>query len=280
MEDEPLFLILPAAGLGKRMRSVNPHIPKEMLPVGNKPAIQYAVEEGLSADIKNIIIILNNQKEVIRQYFENRRFRKGLFPLAFEDMEEVGKRCTITFLYQKEPLGEADAIGLAEEVVGNSTSAILYPDNIYFPAPGALKVLKAAFIKYRKDTAALMEVTDENASGLGNSGRVDLSPLEADTFRIERFCPKSEGHFLIRFKGELRTCGISISGPHIFNYITRARNLVKEGEFTDVLFRNLILKEKGMLGCLLPGTVFDVGNPKGYELCISYIKKKFQTYKV
>ena len=53
----PKYLIIPAAGLGTRMKSVNPDIPKEMLPVGDKPAIQYAVEEGLSADIKNIIII-------------------------------------------------------------------------------------------------------------------------------------------------------------------------------------------------------------------------------
>ena len=66
-EDEPHYLVIPAAGIGKRMRSVNPHMLKELLPVGNKPAIQYAVEEGLSVGIKDIVIIISRQKEIIRK---------------------------------------------------------------------------------------------------------------------------------------------------------------------------------------------------------------------
>lgn len=260
MEEEPLYLIIPSAGLGERMKSVDPDIPKEMLPIGNRPAIQYAVEEGLSAGIKNIVIIINRQKEIIWKYFED---KKG----------EIERGCSITFLYQKKPMGESDAISLAEDVVGNHATAIIYPDNIYFPAPGALKILKAVFRKYRMDVFALTEVTDENAPGLGNAGRVDLSPFGADVYRIKRFHPKGEGHFVPRFKGELRACGITISGPHIFEYIRKARDLVREGEFTDMPVRNLMLDEKGLLGCRLPGTVFDIGNPKGYELCLSYIKK-------
>jgi UTP--glucose-1-phosphate uridylyltransferase len=62
-----IFLIIPAAGLGTRMRQVTPDLPKELLPVGHKPAIQYTVEEGFSANIKNIIIIISRQKEIIRQ---------------------------------------------------------------------------------------------------------------------------------------------------------------------------------------------------------------------
>jgi UTP--glucose-1-phosphate uridylyltransferase len=271
MGEEPLYLIIPSAGLGKRMKSVSPEMPKEMLPVGNKPAIQYAVEEGLSAGIKNIVIIINRQKEIIRKYFEDRTFRHTLYPFAHEEIEG----CSITFLYQRGPIGESDAISLAEDVVGSHASAIIYPDNIYFPAPGALKILKAVFGKYQTDVVALMEVTDENPLELGNSGRVDLSPLGADIFRIERFYPKGEGHFVPRFKGELRTCGITISGPHIFEYIKRARALVQDDEFTDVPVRSLMMVEKGLLGYRLPGMLFDIGNPKGYELCLSYIKKNF-----
>lgn len=273
MRDEPQYLVITAAGLGKRMKSVNSDTPKEMLPLGNKPAIQYAVEEGLSASIKNIVIIINRQKEIITQYFKDRKFRKDLFPLAHEDMERIESECLITFLYQKDPLGESDAISIAEDVVGKHAAAIIYPDNIYFPAPGALKILKTAFIKYGKDVAALMKVTDENVQGLGNSGRVDISSLEAAIYRIERFHPKGEGHFIPRLKGELRTCGITISGPHIFEYIKRVRDVVRNGEFTDVPVRSLILKERGFLGCRLPGNVFDIGNPKGYELCLSYMKR-------
>jgi len=274
MEDETTYLIIPAAGLGKRMKPVNPKMPKEMLPIGNKPAIQYAVEEGLSAGIQNIVIIINRKKEIIRKYFTNRKFRQKFFPSALEDSRKIENEYLITFLYQEDPLGESDAISLAEDVVGNNITAIIYPDNIYLPAPGALKILKAAFLKYGKDIAALTEVRKENVYGFGNSGRVDLSPLEDNIFCIERFLPKGNGHFVPRFKGELRTCGITISGPHIFEYIKKARELVMDGELTDVPVRSLILKEKGFLGCRLPGIVFDIGHPEGYKLCLSYIEKK------
>ena len=260
MMDEPLYLVIPAAGFGKRMKAVNAEIPKEMFPVGNKPAILYAVEEGLSAGINNIIIVINRQKEMIRKYFEDRKF-----------MAERG--CSITFLYQSEPLGESDAISLAEDIVVNHTVAIIYPDNIYFPAPGALKILKDVFRRYGKDIVALMEVNDENSRGISNSGRVDLSLLDDDIFHVKKFYPKGNGHFIMRFKGELRTCGITISGPHIFEYIKRLRGSIKEGEFTDLPIRSLMLEEKGLIGFHLPGKVFDIGNPVGYDLCISYIKK-------
>lgn len=271
MIDEPFYLIIPAAGLGTRMRAVNPDVPKEMLPVGHKPAIQYAVVEGLSAGIKNIVIIINKQKETIRQYFEDKKFRQKMFPLAAEEMEKVNTACSISFLYQKEPLGESDAVSLAMDVVGKHALAIIYPDNIYFPASGALSILKSVFSQYRTDVTALMEVTEENAQGIGNSGRVDLTYVKDAVFHIEKFHPKGKSYFTHRFKGELRTCGIAISGPHIFEYIERLRHTIKEKEFTDVPVGSLMLKEKGLLGCRLPGTVFDIGNPRGYELCLTYI---------
>lgn len=275
MEDEPRYLVIPAAGLGTRMRAVNVDVPKEMLPVGHKPAIQYAVIEGLSAGIKNIVIIISEEKDIIRQYFEDKKFRQNMFPLATEEMEEINRKCSLNFLYQKEPLGESDAISLASTVVGNHSVAIIYPDNIHLPAPGALKILKAVFRQYRTDVTALMEVTEENAPGISNSGRVDLIHLKGTLFRIKRSHAKGEGYFVPRVKGELRTCGISISGPHIFEYIKRLRETIKEKEFTDVPVRTVILKEKGLLGCRLLGNVFDIGNPRGYELCLTHIRKTY-----
>jgi UTP-glucose-1-phosphate uridylyltransferase len=115
-----------------------------------------------------------------------------------------------------------------------------------------------------------MEVTEENAPGISNSGRVDMEHIKNDIFRIRKFHPKGKGHIPLRSEKELRTCGIGIFGPHIFECIDRLRPTITGGEFTDLPVRNLILKERGMLGCLLPGTVFDIGNPKGYEQCLHY----------
>jgi UTP--glucose-1-phosphate uridylyltransferase len=268
-----IFLIIPAAGLGTRMRQVTPDLPKELLPVGHKPAIQYTVEEGFSASIKNIVIIISRQKEIIRQYFEDNTISKNMFPHAFKELEKIKKGCTFTFLYQKEPLGESDAINYAKDIVGCNSVAIIYPDNLYFPAPGALKILKSAFIKHKKDIVALSKVTDELSRTISNAGRVDIKPLDDSLFNIEKFIPKSPGHFIPRFKGE---CGIYISGPHIFKYIERMKSIIKESELTDTPVRSLILKEKGFWGCRLPGTVFDIGNPEGYELCLEYIRRKIK----
>ncbi len=273
MKNEISYIVIPAAGLGKRMRTINPDVPKEMLQVGNKPAIQYAVEEGFSAGIRNIIIIINKNKETIRKYFEDRDYRMRLFPSASERIEEIKKACNFTFLYQKEPLGESDAIALSEGTIGDHPLAIIYPDNIYLPLPGALSMLKSAFFEYRMDTLALMEVTEKNCKGISNSGRVDVEQIKDDVFRIIKLHPKGEGHFKLRFKRELRTCGISISGPHIFEYIKRAQADIKEGEFTDTPVRQIMLMERGLIGYRLPGTVFDTGNPEGYRSCLDYIKK-------
>ena len=74
-----------------------------------------------------------------------------------------------------------------------------------------------------------------------------------------------------RYENELRACGIGISGPYLFDYIERTRETVVDKEFTDFPVRRLILKERGTLGYRLPGTVFDIGNPKGYKQCTDYI---------
>ena len=100
-QNEPRYLIIPAAGLGKRMRTVNPDLPKELLPVGHKPAIQYAVEEGLSAGIQKIVIVISRQKEIIRQYFEDPEFSRKIYPRASGELENISKRCSFSFLYQK-----------------------------------------------------------------------------------------------------------------------------------------------------------------------------------
>lgn len=269
--NEPRYLIIPAAGLGTRMRSINPDTPKELLPIGNKPAIQYAVEEGISAGVKDIIVIISKQKEMIRRYLEDRKFAKEMFPKASNEIEELAGKCSMTFLYQKKPLGESDAMSYAGNIAGGHSVAVIYPDDIYLPAPGALKILKSVYARYSKDVIGLMEVTEGNAHALSNTGRIDIKPVGEHLYSIVKFHQKIKGRFIPRFKRELRTCGMSIFGPYLFEYIERARHTVKEEEFTDGPVLKMILKDKEFLGYRLPGNVFDIGNPYGYELCVGFL---------
>jgi UTP--glucose-1-phosphate uridylyltransferase len=249
------------------MRPVNADFPKEMLPLGGKPAIQYAVEEGRSTGIRNIVIIINRDKEIIRRHFENASARGSLSPSAREEMAEITASCAFTFLYQREPAGESDAIALSRDIAGAAPVAIWYPDNIFLPHPGALSALKQIFLEHGKTALALMAVTRENARSVSNSGRVTLSPLGKDVYRIRKFHAKGQGWFTPRFPCELRTCGIKIVSPDIFDYIDRARRSVATGELTDGPVFDLMLRERELIGFRLPGSVFDIGNPAGYELC-------------
>jgi UTP--glucose-1-phosphate uridylyltransferase len=273
MKEEPRYLVIPAAGLGTRMKSVNALIPKEMLPVGHKPAIQYAFAEGLSAGITHIIVIINKDKELIKKYCESEKVRKKFFPYASEEMDEIVNKCTISFVYQEKPRGEFDAIGLTQEIIDSHFMAVIYPDNIYFPAPGALKKLKTVFVENQQDVIALIEVTDKNKRGISNSGRIDHTFLKEDTFKIGGIYNKGKGHFEPRFPGEMRICGIQITGPHIFKYIEKARQLIKKGEIHEGLVRALYIKKETLLGFRVPGTLFDIGNPEGYKHCLTYLSE-------
>lgn len=248
MAKRPEFLILPAAGLGTRMKSVERELPKELLPLGNKPAIQYAIDEALDAGIEHIVVILNRAKHDLERYIEKQEIR-----------------CTL--LYQEKPTGESDAIALAEPIVGQRAMAVVYPDNIYLPAPGALGTLTRVFIERKADVVALSVVTHDNQTAIGNAGKVDVESLDRDIYRIRELLPKGPGHFCRRFDYELRTCGMMMAGPHLFDAIRRARATLTHGEFTDEPVRRLLLQERGLLGVRLPGEVFDIGNPQGYRRC-------------
>ena len=117
-----------------------------------------------------------------------------------------------------------------------------------------------------------MEVTDANRDGISNAGRVDLSPTVGNCYRITQFHAKGAGPFVSRFAGELRTCGIVLSGPHLFEYIERVRPTITSGEFTDGPVRVLMQSEDRLLACRLPGTVFDIGNPTGYKRCYQFLE--------
>ena len=278
MSNAPDFLIIPAAGLGTRMRSVDPLLPKEMLTINGKPAIQYTVAEAFSVGIKKIVIVINRNKDIIRRYFEEPRLRENLYPDSAIEMDMFTKECEILFRYQQQPLGEADAIGLCRDAVGNSSLAIIYPDNLYAPPPGALRQLLPHFVKTDKDIIGLTEVTPQNQAGISNAGRVDLQPLTENLYNIKRLLSKGPGPFVPRFTGELRACGITLSsGSQLFDCIEQARESVEQGEFTDMPVRTLIMQQHGLLGCRLPGMVFDIGNPLGYEQCQQYMAKTIDT---
>ena len=241
-------LVLPAGGHGSRMRAVDAETPKELLPLGGQPVIRYAIDEAVDAGIDPIVAVIAPHKSELRAYLESR-------PEA------------LTVVEQPHPIGEADAIAMAEEHIESEAAAVIYPDNVHLPAPGALRRLLEAHRTLQRDIVALSPVTAENEHGLGNAGRVDLDAMGEGLHRIERFLAKTPGRFERRFQVELRACGMMVTGPHVFDLIRRARKTHQTGEFTDQPLREWLVEQCGMVGVEVPGEVFDVGNPEGYRWC-------------
>jgi len=250
-------LILPAAGLGSRMRKISSGGAKEMLPLAGRPVIQYAVDEALDAGVKKLVVILNRRKKALRRYLAGRR----------------SSSLDVLFLYQEEPAGEADALSLAAPFVVGAPVAVIYPDNVHLPTPGGLRFLVDCYRRNGHDVVGLSGMEGDLFEAAGNAGRVDLRPSGGDLYQVLRLHAKQAGHFRPRFAGELRLTGFSVYGPSLFRDLEEARKKVRLGEeFTDFPLRRYILDKRGLWACRLPGTVYDVGRPEGYALCRSRLQ--------
>lgn len=264
----PKYLLLTAAGLGSRMKAVDSSLPKELLPIKGKPAIQYAIEEGVAAGLTTIIVVINHHKDILRRYIEDFDFRTTLCPNIAPELTNTIEKCTFTFLYQDIPSGEVGAIRLAAPIIRDTPFAIIYPDDIHYPFGKALPALCRTFLETGHNIIGLSQVDSKIAPTVGNTGRVDLTALMDDLYEIRYFYPKGLGSFQLQSDIELRTCGIMISRPNIFEYIAEIKT-TPGVEFTDFILRTHMLRRERFLGYRLPGRVYDVGNPTGYRNCIN-----------
>jgi UTP--glucose-1-phosphate uridylyltransferase len=256
--------IIPAAGLGTRMLPITKAVPKEMLPVGLKPMIQYAVEEALRGGIREVCIIINPKKRVIQEYFcEN--------PEEIESLREIYRSLHLIFLDQLEPKGLADAVSLARDFVQDQPFALILPDNIFFSATPAIQQLIPIYQQWQRDVIGLIEISPSEAPNFGNCGRIDYRIVRDKLVEIEKVHDKGPGPFSLGpGLSALRCFPRAIYSPDYFYYIEQCRPHCL-GELDDVPVLQRLVKEKGLLGYLLEGKGFDVGNYSGYMAANSYL---------
>lgn len=127
----PAKAVILAAGMGTRLCPLTPFVPKEMLPVGGFPAIHYVLSELVFAGVKDVAVVLSEDKRAIRDYLTARVFPKGEEARRLaEEREKVLSALRITFLKQKKPLGTAHAIGLAKRFAKGGSLLVVYPDDL------------------------------------------------------------------------------------------------------------------------------------------------------
>ena len=158
--------IIPAAGLGTRVLPASKALPKEMLPIVDKPAIQYIVEEAVRAGITDILIITNRGKGVIEDHFDHSVELEAMLAkrgntAMLETLDKVANLANIYYIRQKETRGLGDAVLRAKEFVGTEPFAVLYGDDVIIGEPPAIGELCDAYEKYGKSVVGIKEVSDE-----------------------------------------------------------------------------------------------------------------------
>ena len=158
--------IIPAAGLGTRVLPASKALPKEMLPIVDKPAIQYIVEEAVRAGITDILIITNRGKGVIEDHFDHSIELEAMIEKRgntelLKTLRDVADLANIYYIRQKVTRGLGDAVLRAKEFVGSEPFAVLYGDDVIIGEPPAIGELCEAYEKYGKSVVGIKEVSDE-----------------------------------------------------------------------------------------------------------------------
>ena len=255
--------IIPAAGLGSRMLPNTKSIPKEMLPLVDKPVIQYIVEEAVAAGVEEILIITNRGKNPIEDYFdyapnlEERLKRDGKLKDA-KIVHDVADMADVFFLRQKETKGLGHAIWRAKSFVGNEPFAILLGDDVMLSEKPVLKQLVEAAEANECSAIAVREVPDEL---IVKYSSVKLEEKLGD--RVYRISDMNEKPTLEEKLSSYAILGRYVLTPAIFDILEHtAPGRNNEIQLTDGM-KELCHREK-MCAVDFEGRRYDTGNLKGY----------------
>jgi len=158
--------VIPAAGLGTRMLPATKSVPKEMLPIVDKPAIQYIVEEAIDSGVEDILIITNRGKQAMEDYFDfapelEESLKRSNKTAMYESVRNPAKLANIFFVRQKETKGLGHAVWCAKKFVGDEPFAVLLGDDIMVGETPVTKQLIDAAEKYNASAVGAQLVSDE-----------------------------------------------------------------------------------------------------------------------
>lgn len=256
--------VIPAAGLGTRFLPATKSIPKEMLPIIDKPIIQYVVEEAVASGINDIIIITGRGKRAIEDYFdtspelENNLLSENKKDLL-KEVKDISSLADIHYIRQKEPSGLGDAVLKAEKHIGDEPFAVLLGDDIIKGDTLCLKQLIDAYQKYENSSAviAVQEVEDVSKYGI-----IKGSEINKSVYRVEDIIEKPS---LKEAPSNIGAVGRYIFTPEIFSYIKETPlGKGREIQLTDAI-RMLIKKGKrNIYAYKFKGKRYDAGDKLGY----------------
>ena len=275
--------VIPAAGLGTRFLPATKAQPKEMLPLLDKPAIQYVVEEAVQAGLTDIIITGRGKHAIVDHFdrsFELEHFleAKGKFD-ELKQVREISDMASIHYIRQRDPLGLGHAVAAAEGHVRDEPFAVLLGDDLIVESTRLLQEMLAVHGKYGRSVLGAMEVSRDDISLYGaiEPELVEDEHLARVRSIVEKPAPEDA-------PSNLAAIGRYVLTPEIFDCLRRTQPGVGgELQLTDAI--NLLAQEQAVYAYVFEGGRFDVGNKIDYlkatiELAIDRddIGKEFRTW--
>lgn len=251
-------VVIPVAGWGTRSLPATKNIPKEMLPIYNKPVIQYVVEEAQRAHIKDVIFVTNRDKNVIEDHFDHNLQLEDLLERSgkldkLEEVRQVAEMVNILSVRQKRQLGLGHAVLCARELVGDEPFAVMVGDDLMFSGvPGIGQLIEVAMAE-KMPVIGVMEVPWEKVS---RYGIIDGEKVAPGVYRVRDMVEKPKREDA---PSRMAIVGRYVLTPDIFDYLEK----VKPGhggeiQLTDAL--QAMAKERGMMAVRMAGMRFDAGD--------------------
>jgi UTP--glucose-1-phosphate uridylyltransferase len=255
--------VFPAAGLGTRFLPATKASPKEMLPLVDKPLIQYVVEEAVAAGIESIIIVTGRDKSAIENHFdisyelEETLKERGKTEIL-EQVRAVADIAKISYTRQKQPLGLGHAIYQGKDFVENEPFAVMLPDDIMdSPHKPALQQMIDVFEKYEAPVIGTMQVAGE---AISRFGVIDAEEVEPNIFRIRDMVEKPKYE---NAPSDLAIVGRYIFTPDIFPAIEQTEaGAGGEIQITDAM--RILLQTRPFYAVKLDGVRHDAGDKLGF----------------
>ncbi|MBN2251436.1 MAG: UTP--glucose-1-phosphate uridylyltransferase GalU [Candidatus Altiarchaeota archaeon] len=259
--------VIPAAGLGTRFLPATKAQPKEMLPIVDKPTIQFVIEEALNSGIDDILIITGRGKRAIEDHFDRSfelevALREAGKDDLLKQVSDISELVDIHYLRQKERKGLGHAIYCARDHIGNEPFAVLLGDTIVEAEVPCTKQMMDYYDKYKSSIIAVEEVPREK---IKSYGIVDPEPVEEGVYKVRDLVEKPEPD---EAPSNLGIIGRYVLTPEIFGVLENTPpGKGGEVQLTDALH---ILKEKqDVYACTYTGHRYDIGNKLDYlKACV------------
>lgn len=250
--------VIPVAGMGTRFLPVTKSIPKEMLPIVDKPTIQYIVEEAIESGIEEILFITSPYKKAIEDHFdrsyelEHKLIERGKIDTA-NNLKNISDMAKFFYIRQGEALGSGHAIRLAKSFVGDEAFAVLYGDDLM--VGNDKPVLKQLIEVYEKNDSNVIGCKNVDKNIVDRYGILSLNEDGSIKTIIEK--PKIE-----EAPSTLAGFGRYIIKPEIFDYIDKLTPVNGEYQFTDAMMH--MMENEKYMPCNIDGIYYDIGSKDGY----------------